>query len=121
MPDDRSLYERLGGRASIEAVVDEFYERVLADESLAPYFVDADVDELRRHQTAFLTAVAGGPDAYDGRKMRAAHDHLDVTAGVFERVAEHLAAALSAFDVPEGDREKVLSAVASYEDAIVTA
>lgn len=106
-----SLYEKLGGSDAIEGVVDEFYDRVLADESLAPFFEDVPMDRLRDHQVAFLTAVTGGPDEYHGADMRAAHAHLELTDDDFDAVAGHLTDALRAFDVAESDIETVVSEV----------
>jgi hemoglobin len=116
-----TLYERLGEREAIVAVVDEFYDRVLADEQLEAYFEDSDPADLRRHQTQFLSHVTGGPVTWDGDDMASAHEHLGVTTADFGRVAEHLDGALREFDVADADREAVMDAVASYEDAIVTA
>lgn len=118
---ERSLYERLGERDAIAGVVDEFYDRVLADDALESYFENADTDALREHQTQFLSSVTGGPDQYGGADMATAHEHLGVTAPHFGRVAEHLDGALREFDVPDEEREAVMEAVASYRDDIVTA
>ena len=116
-----TLYDRLGGRAGISAVVDEFYDRVLADEQLAGYFTDTDTEALREHQTAFISHVTGGPDSYDGREMAAAHAGLEITDADFDRVAGHLQAALEAFDVAEADIETVLDEVSALRPAIVQA
>lgn len=119
MTDD-PLYERLGGQAAIDAVVDEFYDRVLADEQLQPYFADTDTDELREHQKAFIAHVAGGDD-YDGPGMDAAHAHLDVTDEAFDRVADHLDDSLRACGVDDPERGEVMTAVAVLRDDIVSA
>lgn len=118
---ESTLYERLGEREAIAAVVDEFYDRVLADEELAGYFEDVDTQELRVHLTQFMSSVAGGPVEYDGDDMYTAHKHLGVTGRDFGRVAQHLDDALGEFDVPDAEREEVMEAVASYQDDIVTA
>jgi hypothetical protein len=44
----QSLYARIGGREAVEAVVSDFYDRVLADDSVAHYFDDIDMVEQRR-------------------------------------------------------------------------
>lgn len=119
MQDD-TLYGRLGGRDAIEAVVDTFYDRVLADEDLRPFFEDVDMTAQRAHQTKFLSAVTGGPVAYDGADMAAAHDHLRIDHASFDAIAGHLDAALERHDVPEDDRTAVLDAVESYRDDVVT-
>ena len=117
---ENSLYVRLGGEAALEAVVDEFYDRVLSDERLQPYFADASMAELREHQKQFLTAVTGGPVEWNGRNMERAHAHLDITSGDFERVADHLQSTLVSFDVPEAERTEVMETVAKLEPAIVS-
>ena len=113
------LYERLGGEEGIERVVDEFYDRVLDDESIQHHFEGTDTDALREHQRAFLTMVSGGPEEYDGTDMREAHAHLAISEADFATVADHLDSALRACDVDEADREAVLSEVAALEDAVL--
>ncbi|WP_372911941.1 group 1 truncated hemoglobin [Salinigranum sp.] len=117
--DVDSLYDRLGGRDGIAAVVDTFYDRVLADDRVNGYFDDMDVDDLRSHQTAFLSAVSGGPAAYDGQEMRAAHAHLDLDESDFAVVAGHLDDALAAHGVSEADRAAVRREVQSLEAAVL--
>ncbi|WP_411965483.1 group I truncated hemoglobin [Haloferax sp. YSMS24] len=121
MSGTQSLYDRLGGREAIAAVVDEFYDRMLDDERVAHYFDDIDMAAQRAHQTRFISHVAGGPVEYTGADMREAHEHLELTTEDFEVTAEHLQGALEAFDVPEDDIEEVMSAVAGLRDEIVTA
>lgn len=118
MSDD-TLYQELGGREAIEAVVDRFYERVLDDEQLTEYFADTDMDELRAHQRAFLTYVTGGADSYDGRSMREAHEDLGITEADFAAVADHLRATLEEFDVADQHADAVMNEVASLKGEIV--
>ncbi|GAB3035755.1 group I truncated hemoglobin [Natronobiforma cellulositropha] len=117
---EKTLYERLGGEDAIAAVVDEFYDRLLADETVAHFFEETDMQKQRAHQTAFLSAVAGGPGEYTGQDMETAHAHLEIDHHHFETIASHLGETLAAFDVGEDEREAVLEAVSSYEDEVVT-
>ena len=55
-----ALFERLGGSASIDIAVDQFYERLLDDPELAPFFEDVPMGRQRAHQKAFLTMALGG-------------------------------------------------------------
>lgn len=116
---EQTLYERLGGRDAIETVVDEFYDRVLADPQLRPYFEDVDMARQRAHQTTFIAAVTGGPATYDGDDMREAHVDLDLSADDFAAVAGHLDDALAACGVDDADREAVMTEVASLKPAIL--
>lgn len=110
-----TLYERLGEREGIRAVVDDFYDRLLADEDLGPFFEGSDLEMLRRTQTDFLCEAAGGPETYDAAPMREAHLHVPFDPGHIERAVELLSESLDAFDVPEEDADAVVGAVAQYE------
>ncbi|MDJ1432909.1 group 1 truncated hemoglobin [Halostagnicola sp. A-GB9-2] len=118
---EQTLYDRLGGEEAIGAVVDQFYEYVLADDDLVGYFEDVDMQAQRAHQTQFLSSVAGGPVEYTGEDMETAHDHLGISQKDFDVIAQYLGETLAEFDVDEADRKAVLEAVGQYEDAIVTA
>ena len=115
-----TLYERLDGQDAIGQVVDQFYDRVMADEQVAHYFDDVDMETQRAHQTQSISAVAGGPVDYSGEDMETAHDDLGITKPDFYVIVEHLDATLREFDVAPEDREAVLEAIAQYEDDIVT-
>ncbi len=117
----KTLYERLGGEGAITAVVDEFYDRVIADEQVAGYFDDVDMQKQRAHQAQFISSVTGGPVEYSGAEMESVHADMGITPSDFQAIATHLEDALAEFGVGADDREAVLSEIASYQDAIVTA
>ncbi|WP_396612487.1 group 1 truncated hemoglobin [Haloferax sp. S1W] len=115
----QSLYSEIGGREAVDAVVSDFYDRVLADESVAHYFEDTDMAKQHAHQVQFISSVAGGPVEYDGQEMREAHTHLDLTGDDFDAIADHLDAALRANDVSEANREAILGEVAALRAPIL--
>lgn len=95
-----SLYERIGGEAAVDAAVDLFYRKVLSDDRISHYFDSVDMDRQRAKQKAFLTFAFGGPHAYSGKDMRAAHAKMKLTEGDFNAVMENLAATLTELNVP---------------------
>ncbi|MCY1007742.1 group 1 truncated hemoglobin [Nannocystis pusilla] len=99
-----SLYDELGGAVAIDAAVDIFYRKVMADDLLAPFFDDVDMERQAAKQKAFLTMVTGGPAHYTGRDMRRAHAHL-VAEGIgdahFDAVVGHLAGTLKELGVSD--------------------
>jgi hemoglobin len=95
-----SIYERLGGEAAVDAAVDIFYRKVLTDERISSFFDDVDMDRQRGKQKAFLTFAFGGPNAYSGKDMRAAHARMNLTEKHFDAVMEHLGATLTELGVP---------------------
>ncbi len=114
-----SLYEQLGGAEAIVTVVDDFYGRVLADETLNGLFVGQDLQRLSRHQTRFISSALGGPNQYTGRSMRRAHQGLGITPEQFEAVAGHLSAALASCGVGGPLIAEVIGHVAQLRDDIV--
>lgn len=117
-----SLFERLGGAPAIEAAVDLFYEKVLSDASLSPFFEGIDMVRQRGHQRAMLTAAFGGPNAYAGRALGAAHAGLldrGMNDGHFDAVVGHLGATLSQLGVARELIEEAAGVAESVRDAVM--
>lgn len=99
-----SLYEKLGGEAAVDAAVDIFYRKVLADNRINKFFDGIDMEKQAAKQKAFLTFAFGGPNSYTGKDMRDGHAHL-VKRGLndshFDAVMENLGATLKELNVPD--------------------
>ena len=97
------LFDRLGGDAAVNAAVDIFYRKVLADDRISEFFDGVDMDKQAAKQKAFLTMAFGGPNSYTGEDMRKGHAHL-VERGLsdshFDAVMENLGATLQELNVP---------------------
>lgn len=100
----KTLYERIGGDAAVNAAVDIFYRKVLADSRINRFFEGVDMERQAAKQKAFLTMAFGGPHNYTGKDMRAGHAHL-VKNGLndshFDAVIENLGATLKELNVPD--------------------
>ncbi len=109
-----SLYDRIGGEAAVNAAVDLFYRKVLADDRISHWFESTDMEAQHAKQKAFLTVALGGPNNYSGKDMRDAHAHM-VTKGLndsdFDAVMENLGATLTELGVP-GDLIAEAAAIA---------
>lgn len=114
-----SLYEQLGGQEAINAVVEEFYARVLADDTVKDLFKDTDMEKQKRHQAAFIAYATGGPNRYQGRAIRKAHEGLNITEEQFLAVANHLSDSLKHFNVPQDLIDRVIEIFASLKDDVV--
>jgi hemoglobin len=113
-----TLYEELGGFLAVQTVVDHFYDRVLLDPSLAPFFQASSMSRQRRRVAAYVAGATGGP-AYQGPSIRAAHAHLEISRQQFDAVAAHLGAVLEALGVPRTLTDRVLTAIAGLADDVV--
>jgi methyl-accepting chemotaxis protein len=115
-----TLYERLGGKAAVAAVIEAFYQRVLADAALKPFFDGVEMRRLKSQQVDFFVQALGGPAIYRGPGMRQAHAHLAIEQRHFERVAEHLAATLRALGADDDSVQEVLQLVGPLASDIAT-
>jgi hemoglobin len=116
-----SVYDSLGANAGLRAAVDDFYDRIHANRSLAPYFDGVDMATLKSHQVDMLSAATGGPQKYTGRDMARAHAGLDITDEAFDRVVGHLNATLVEAGADDGTIRAVLGALSPLRASIVTA
>jgi hemoglobin len=114
-----TLFERLGGMVSIDAAVDQFYDCVLGDPELAPFFDQVDLRRQRAHQKVFFAMALGGPRSYEGRGLAEAHRHLRVSDHHVDLVAGHLAAVLAGFGVLPALIDEVVAAVDGVRDEVL--
>jgi hemoglobin len=114
-----SIYERIGGEAGIASLVDQFYERVLADPELRPYFERAPLDKLRQMQREFFGAAAGGPIVYSGRPLRQVHHRLAISRREFQRFTDHLIETLEEIEgITRQDILDMIARINLYADEI---
>jgi hemoglobin len=85
-----SLYERLGGEAAINAVVDGMYVKIFNDPELSDFFKKTDKARQKQMQAKFLTMATGGPNAYEGKNMHEAHKGRGIHNKEFDIVCSHV-------------------------------
>ena len=114
-----SLFEQLGGEPAITAAVEMFYDRVMADDKLRPFFEEGRLPRLKRRQAQFFTQALGGPEVYQGANMKAAHRKHPIEKRHFEQVVGHLSATLDELKVPKALSQEVLSQLAPLAADII--
>jgi len=118
----KTMYETLGGAAAIDAAVDIFYRRVLADAYISPFFEGVDMNTQAAKQKSFLTMVFGGPNNYTGKDMREGHRHL-VQRGLdgshFDHVLAHLRSTLAELGVGEDLIQTVIDTAETTRDDVL--
>ena len=105
------LYTRIGGELAVTAAVPLFYERLLADDELAPFFHHVSMEGLIDKQIAFMSWALDGPSKYRGRKLDEAHRDLVKNMGLtgehFDRTIQHLVDTLVDLDVNGDDVDEI--------------
>lgn len=114
-----SIYEKIGGEAAVDAAVDIFYKKVLADERINQFFDSVDMPGQIQKQKAFLTVAFGGPNNYTGKDMREAHKHMNLTEEHFGAVAENLVGTLQELSVPQDIIDEIVAVALSVKDDVL--
>lgn len=114
-----SLYQQLGGKAAIDAAVEAFYVKVLADERVKHFFDDVSMEKQRRKQKEFLSAALGGPLPWTGKDMRKAHADMNLKEEHFNAIAENLVATLKDLKISDELIGKVIAVVATTKDDVL--
>jgi hemoglobin len=120
----KSLYVRLGGKAAITAVVNEFVSRVGADNRINRFFgaTVADTARLAAFKGKLVDQIcqaAGGHGRYMGKDMKTAHAGMGISHADFAALVEDLSGALDSYNVAPMDKAELLGALAPMEKDIV--
>ena len=121
---EKSLYQRLGGKKAITAVVDEFVGRVAADNRINGYFQAAASDPQRLAKFKMnlvdqICEASGGPCKYTGKNMKTAHAGMGISSADFTALVEDLVGALDKFHVGPTEKEQLLGALGPMKADIV--
>ena len=102
------LYQQLGQRSGIEAIVEDLLYLIVEDERINASFADVDVAQFHERLSDQLCELSGGPCTYTGRNMRELHAHMNVTDTQFNALAENLILAMEQNHVPTGAQNRLL-------------
>ena len=115
----QTLYERLGGKNAIGAVVEDFVARCANDGRINGKFAKSDIPRLKKMLIDQVCEATGGPCTYAGRDMKETHAGMGVTSGEFDALVQDLVASLDQFDVSKGDQNELLGLLGPMKSYIV--
>jgi hemoglobin len=121
VPEQASLYVRLGGLEGISAVVSDFLKNVAGDDRINLRFATADLPGLRQKLIDQICQATGGPCHYKGADMKSAHAGMNITGADFDALVEDLAKAMTNLKVPEREQHDLLTALGGMRGDIVSA
>ena len=115
----KSLYDRLGGKDAIVAVVDDFVGNVAADNRINRYFAKTDIPRLKRNLVDQICAGTGGPCQYTGKDMKTAHAGMGIAGKDFNALVQDLGKSLKKFKVPAKEQKELVAILAPMKKDIV--
>lgn len=116
---NKTLYDRLGGKGAITAVVDTFVAHVAADKRINKKFAKSNIPRVKSEIVDQVCGATGGPCTYTGRSMKEAHRNMKVTNGEFDALVEDLTTALNDYKVPDREKNELLGILATMKPDIV--
>ena len=122
---ERTLFERLGGREGISAIVDTTINNHMENPAVNARFLPLkDQTErlkiVKEHTIDFFSAGSGGPAHYTGLDMVAAHTGMNISPGEYYHVVDDIMKALDDNSVDEDSKKDVLSVLWSLKGMIVS-
>jgi hemoglobin len=114
-----SLYDRLGGKAAITVVVDDFVGNVLTDDLIKARFAATDGPAFKGKLVDQICEATGGPCKYTGKTMKESHAGMKISDAEFTALVNDLKKALDKNKVPAREQGELLSALGGMHDDIV--
>jgi hemoglobin len=105
------LYDEIGGHAAVVALVDCFYGKLASDPSVEHLFPADTIQRVKRQQVQYIGNLLGGPEAYDGPDLAAAHAHVPIADAQVESVLAHLRSSMLELGVDEDATRRVMAVV----------
>lgn len=117
--NQRTLYDRIGGEIAVALLVDRFYDRVLKDPELEPYFRNVPMEKLLAMQLEFFSAALDGPVRYSGRPVDQVHKGFGITSRQLTRFMRHLMATIEFIHPNEKETQEIYSRIGLMADAVI--
>jgi hemoglobin len=114
-----SLYDRLGKKEAITAVVNDFVTRVAADNRINQFFAQSNIDSLKVQLVNQICQASGGPCQYTGQDMKTVHQGMGISNAHFNALVEDLVATLNTFKVPTPEQNELLALLGPMRQDIV--
>jgi hemoglobin len=122
--DTKSLFERLGGSPGIKAIVDDLVaahmENAVIGSRFRPYLETPDkVSSIKEHVCRFFEMGSGGPQNYQGKGMRGAHQGMNINEAELVAALDDTMMVLKKHGVDEQSQKDVLAIMWSLKGEVL--
>jgi hemoglobin len=115
------LFDRIGGQATVDRLVDSLYDGFASDKALRPLF-GRDLSRDRQHQKRFFAEWLGGPARYSESAwagLHQRHEDLPITGDQADRWLGHFRRALDDAVTSEVDRTVIFDCAQAVASALI--
>lgn len=117
--EEASLYDRLGGKEAITAVVNHLWGVVSNDERINHYFANTKPEVFGAQLVDFLCKGSGGPCDYKGQDMYKAHVGMNIGSADFDALMEDIELSLDHFNVPAKEKGEVMIMLQGMKESVI--
>ncbi|MDR7376188.1 hemoglobin [Rhodoferax ferrireducens] len=114
------LYQALGEKPGIAALMGDFVDRMKANARIGKLFDEIKPAYLKEQLTDQICELSGGPCKYEGEEMKKSHEKLGIDKAQFNLVVEILQAAMDARAIPFSTQNQLLAKLAPMHRDIIT-
>ncbi len=118
--DNIPLYNRIGGDAAMNVVVDRFYRKIMTDKEVCGLFDHIDLPTQLQKQKSFLKTAFGGGSQESVEKMRLSElvgDDLEDCH--FDRIVNHLVETMKELELPETEIKTLIETLEATRDDVL--
>ena len=117
---ERSLYERIGGREKVKAIVEDIWNNHAKNPIVKDRFAASDPAYVKKRVFEIFAAATGATDVeYKGMDMKTAHKGMNISEMEFNAVVDDVLAACEMHKVAQRERDEVLAILWSVRKDIV--
>ncbi len=117
---ERSLYERIGGREKVKAIVEDIWNNHAKNPIVKDRFAGSDPSYVKKRVFEIFAAATGATDVeYKGMDMKSAHKGMNINEMEFNAVVDDVLAACEMHKVAQQERNEVLAILWSVRKDIV--
>ncbi len=119
-----NLYEKLGAKDGISAIVDDIVEAHMRNPQIRPRFLPyreqpERLETLKGHLRTMMVEATGGPDTYQGRSMPEAHRGMNLGEAEYVAALDDILSVLQTHGVDEDARNDVLAMLYGLKNEIM--
>ena len=112
-------FERIGGERAVEEIVSAFYQKVVGDPELSPFFANTDIERLLAMQREYVTIALGGPGTFSMDRLHDSHTGRGIRGRHFMRFLDLFLETVRDRNLDADDLDKILDRMAIASSDVI--
>lgn len=114
-----SIYDKYGNQSFWDHIMDEFYNKNLADPDLQEFFVGKDIQRIKRMNQELLEVALRTSSNHFLVSVKRAHRHMNIFGNHFDKFVSNLNQTLVENHISKPDIEEILTIIDSFRSDLI--